>query len=185
MQSNAPEIVNRMEDLKMNIEIYPLEKVVLEGGAICLGMEQSMVETVIGKGHFAGGRYFYYDNEMALYYDNDNRVEFIEFLSGIDGTLQPKIGGISVFEANADEVFELLKKCNGDGKISDVENGYSYSFLNISVGIYREAVPEAISEMMQEAADSGSPLTEDAVKYEMRKANHWATIGVGRTGYFL
>ena len=47
----------------MNIELYPLEKVVIDGVSIYLGMEQAAVESVIGKGQPVGNRYYYYNSE--------------------------------------------------------------------------------------------------------------------------
>ena len=166
----------------MNIEIYPLDKVVIDGVAICLGMEQPAVETAIGKGQLIGNRCYYFNNEMAIDYAN-NKVEFIEFLCGVEGMLKPAIYGISAFESQADDLFEVLKEQN-NGVVSDAENGYSYQFQNISVGVYREAVPKEIEEMIAEAASFGNPMSDDEIQYDMKKANPWATIGVGIAGAF-
>ena len=166
----------------MDIEICPLDKVLVDGEAICLGMEQSTVEAAIGKGILVGKRYYYFNDEMAIDY-NDNKVDFIEFLSGIDGMLKPSIYGISVFESQADDLLKVLKEKN-NGEINDTENGYSYQFHNISVGVYREAVPVAVKETIEEAASFGNPMTDDEIQYEMKRANHWATIGLGVAGYY-
>lgn len=166
----------------MTIEIYPLDKVVIDGVAICLGMEQSAVEAAIGKGQLIGKRCYYFNSEMAIDYRN-NKVEFIEFLSGVDGVLKPAIYGVSAFETQANDLFEVLKEQN-NGVIGDTENGYSYQFQNISVGVYREAVPEGIKEMIEEAASFGEPMSDNEIEYEMKRANHWATIGVGVVGYY-
>ncbi len=166
----------------MKIEIYPLDKVVINGAAICLGMEQPAVEAAIGKGQLIGKRCYYFNSEMAIDYSN-NKVEFIEFLCGVDGILKPAIYGISAFETQANDLFEVLKRQN-KGVIGDSENGYSYAFQNISVGIYREAVPKAVEEMIEEAASFGNPMSDDEIQYEMKRANHWATIGVGIAGYY-
>ena len=66
----------------MKIEIYPLEKILIDGIPVFLGMEQSAVEAVIGKGQLIEKRYYYYDSEMAIDYDDSKRIEFIEFLGG-------------------------------------------------------------------------------------------------------
>ena len=166
----------------MNIEIYPLEKILVDQVAICLGMEKSIVDAAIGNGQLIGNRCYYFNNEMAIDY-NDNKVEFIEFLGGIDGMLKPTIYGISAFEAQADDLFEVLKKQN-NGMVGDHENGYSYQFENISVGVYREAVPQEVEEMIEEAASFGNPMSDDEIRYEIKRANHWATIGVGIAGYY-
>lgn len=168
----------------MTIEIYPLEKVVIDGVSVDLGMKQSKVEAAIGKGRLVGSRYYYFDSEMAIDYNDNNTVEFIEFLGGIDGFLQPHIYGVSAFGSPADDLVELLRQMN-DRKIDDSEQGYSYCFLNISIGIYRERVPSDVIEMIKEMKADGifSEDNEDVAE-EMRKANHWATIGVGVSGYY-
>lgn len=97
--------------------------------------------------------------------------------------LKPTIYGISAFEAQANTLYEVLKEKN-NGTIIDVENGYSYSFQNISVGVYREAVPNEIEEMVEEAASYGNPMTDEEIQYEMKRANHWSTIGIGIANYY-
>ena len=168
----------------MNIEIYPLEKVVIGGVPIYLGMDQSAVETAIGKGQLTGKRYYYYNNEMAIDYSDNKTVEFIEFLGGIDGSVHPVIYGISAFDAPADELTGLLRQRN-NGEIDDSEDGYSFAFWNISVGVYRELRPSDVMEMIEEMKADGIPTegNEDVAR-ELRKANHWATIGAGIAGYY-
>ena len=166
----------------MNIEIYPLKKVLIDHVAICFGMEKSSVDAVIGNGQRIGNRYYYFNHEMAIDYRN-NKVEFIEFLGGVDGILKPTIYGLSAFEAQADDLFDVLTKQN-NGMVGDYENGYSYQFQNISVGVYREAVPQEVEEMIGEAASFGNPMSDDEIQHEMKRANHWATIGIGIAGYY-
>ena len=168
----------------MNIEIFPLEKVMIDGVPIYLGMEQSAVETAIGKGQPVRNRYYYYGNEIAIDYSENKTVEFIEFLGGIDGSVHPVIYGVSAFDAPADELADLLRQKN-DGEIDDSEQGYSLAFLNISVGVYRERLPFDVMEMIEEMRAEGIPTeNNEEVAEEMRKANHWATIGVGVDGYY-
>lgn len=168
----------------MRIEIYPLEKIVIDGIPICFGMSQTAVETAIGKGQLVGRRYYYYDNEMAIDYNNENTVEFIEFLGGIDGSIHPIIYGISVFDTPADKVADLLRQKN-DGEIDDSEQGYSLSFLEISVGVYREIRPSDVQEMIEEMKADGIPVeNNESIASDRRRANHWATIGAGCAGYY-
>lgn len=167
----------------MNIEIYPLEKVVIDGTAICFGMNQSDVETAIGKGQITGKRHYYFDNEMAIDYNENGTVAFIEFLGGIDGNIQPVIYGKRVFETKADDLYDVLSEKN-NGEIVDDENGYAYSFLNISVGIYRSSIPENVQKMIMEAEKDGVPMKIEDIQYEMRKAEYWNTIGSGTEGYY-
>lgn len=168
----------------MSVEIYPLEKVVIDGISIYLGMNRPAVETAIGKGEYAGERYYYYDSNMAIDYNDDETVEFIEFLGGIDGSLHPMIYGVSAFDVSADELVSLLQQKN-NGEVDDLEKGYSYAFLNISVGIYRERKPSDVAEMIEEMeADGISAEENEDIAEEMQKANHWATIGIGVAGYY-
>ncbi len=167
----------------MKIEIFPLEKVVIDGTALCLGMKQAEAEQIVGKGQFARDRYYYYNSELAISYGKDGNIIFIEFLGGIDGQLKPIIYDVSAFDADADKVFELLKQHNGDA-ILDAERGYCYSFLNISVGVYRESTPENVTEMIEEAASFGDPMSDEDIEYETKKAHHWASIGFGIKDYY-
>ena len=147
----------------MNAEIYPLEKVVVDGVSIYFGMDQSAVETAIGKGQLAGKRYYYCNNDMAIDYSDHKTVAFIEFLGGIDGSLHPVIYGVSAFDSPADAL----------------------AFLHISVGVYRETRPSDVLEMIEEMKADGIPTEDNEdIAAEMRKANHWTTIGAGAAGYY-
>lgn len=166
----------------MNIEINPLNKVVFDNVSIRLGMEKAAVELALGAGEAIGNRYYYFNGEMAIDY-RENKVDFIEFLGGLDGKLKPAIYGVSVFDTNAAELVAVLKK-NNNGEICDDENGYSYQFSNISIGVYREAIPDEITEMIEEAKNDGNPMSDEDIQYEMKRANYWATIGCGAVGYY-
>ena len=168
----------------MNIEIFPLDKVVFGGVPVCLGMEKATVENAIGTGQLIGKRYYYYNNELAIDYTENGTVEFIEFLGGLEGSLQPTVYGVSVFGTDAEEVTELLKQKN-DGEIADTEQGYSYSFPNISIGVYREIRPFDVLEMIEAMKADGIPTEDNEdLAADMHRANHWATIGVGAAGYY-
>lgn len=168
----------------MNIKIYPLDKLEIDGASVCFGMHRNEVEATIGKGEFVGQRYYYYNSEMAIDYDPENCVKFVEFLSGVDGALKPFIYGVSAFETDADELVSVLKEKNG-GQIEDNEQGYSYGFNNISVGIYRELRPVDVEEMIEEMKADGITVDNNGdLEADRRRANHWATIGAGIEGYY-
>lgn len=84
---------------------------------------------------------------------------------------------------SADELYELLADIN-NGETDDSEAAYSYAFMNISVGIYRETTPEQVQEMIAESADTGEPMSNGDIAQELRNANHWATFGLGVKGYY-
>ena len=121
---------------------------------------------------------------MAIDYDDSKRIEFIEFLGGIDGLLHPVIYGVSAFDAHADELTDLLLRKN-NGEVVDTEQGYSYAFPNIGVGIYREIRPSDVAEMIEEMkADGIATENNEDLANDMRKAMHWATIGIGVADYY-
>ncbi len=167
----------------MYIELFPLDKIIIDGVDISLGMKKDLVEKLIGTGEKTGNRYYYYDSEFAIDYSADNTVEYLEFIGGISGKMRPMIYGVSAFETNADELIKLLSKMNC-GEIIDAECGYSYSFVNISVGVYRESTPDNIVEMIEEMTDDNGFVDDEEIEEERLKANHWATIGIGVSGYY-
>ncbi len=166
----------------MNIQIVPLDKVIFDNISIYFGMEKSTVELALGLGEVVGNRCYYLNGEVAVDYQ-DGKVDFIEFMGGVDGKHKPIIYGVSAFDVDAAELVDVLK-ANNNGAICDDENGYSYQFSNISIGVYREALPDEITEMIEEAKNDGNPMSDDDIEYEMKRANHWATIGVGIAGYY-
>ena len=87
------------------------------------------------------------------------------------------------FQTEADNLYNILSEKNHGG-IDDSENGYSYSFLNISVGVFRSSIPDAVQEMIEDADEEGDPMEADEIEYEMRKANYWSTIGIGIENYY-
>ena len=130
----------------------------------------------------ASPHWFYFHNELRLDFDSQGRVEFIELLGGPDGAFQPVIFGVEAFRAEPEAVYDLLKAKNS-GLIDMSGNGYSCTFLNLETGIYRERVPEDVTEMIGEARAEGHPLTPEEIDYETG-LTHWAAIGIGVKGYY-
>ena len=168
----------------MKIEIYPSDKIVIDGVPVYLGMKQSDVEEAIGKGQLAGKRYYYYNSDMAIDYDEDKKVKFIEFLEGVDGFLRPVIYGVSAFDAHADELTELLRQ-KSNGEVNDTERGHSLEFPSIGVGVYREILPSDVAETIEEMkADGISVENSEDIAKDTRRADHLSTIGIGVADYY-
>lgn len=174
----------------MKIDVIPLEKIIIDEKEIFLGMDKQQVLDLLGEPERAhlqyGGktwRHYYYNTELAIDYNADEKIEFIEFLGGIHGELKPYIYGISAFENSADELFSVLSEHN-NGEIDDHEQPHSYGFLDISVGIYRESSPEEIQKWIGEMQANGKEYDPDDIADEMREANHWLTIGIGIKNYY-
>lgn len=174
----------------MGIKIHPLVGIELDDKNIRFGMTKDDVVAVLGRpfGYYEKSspriaQLFYYGNALRFDFDAGGRLVFMEFLSGSTGSLQPEIYGVPAFSVQADELVDLLTKQNG-GNILDNENGYSYAFPNIGIGIYRESIPEDIAGMVHEAAAEGEPLSNEDYQEELAKAIHWATIGLGEKDYY-
>ena len=168
----------------MNIELHPLEKILLDSAAISFGMVRADVERILGKGQVVGGRCYHCDGELAIDYDKDDRVEFVEFLGGADGRLRPILYGISVFETDAQELIDRLREKHG-GEVRDPERGHTILLPRLSVGLYRERTLADVQEMIEEMEAEGIPCegSEDIAE-ETRRAARWDTIGLGAFGYY-
>lgn len=167
-----------------NIKIIPLVGIEFNDVTIALSASRKDVENLLGKPYGTGeNSLFYFNNELRFDFDKNGKIEFIEFLGGPDGKIQPTIYGVYAFRIEADNLYEILKEKNR-GDIDDNENGYSYGFLNISVGVFRSSIPENVEDMMKEAEEDGEPMDADEIEYEMRKAKHWAAIGIGIENYY-
>lgn len=168
----------------MTFFLHPLDKMETGGLDISLGMTRHAVENAMGPGRVIGKRHYYYNSEVAIDYDVDNNVEFIEFLGDIDIYLRPVIYGVSAFHTNADELVQLLKEKDG-GEVINRENGHCLLFPNISVGLYRDITPAEVLEMAEEMKAAGIPTENNAdLENDRRRAEHWSAIGMGVAGYY-
>ena len=169
----------------MNVVLYPLERVELDGTSISLGMSQMEVEQLIGPGHDCNGRrHYYFNTEMAVDYGVNGKVEFIEFLGGVEGERKRVVCGVSAFDVDAEAVLEILRLENS-GKEEDKERGHCCTFRGISVGVYRELTPADVLEMEEEMRREGIPTEGNAdLERDRRNAAHWSTIGLGVAGYY-
>ena len=145
----------------MDIRLIPLEKMIVDEKEIRLGEKKEAVLSMLGapehiQENYGGGswRHYYFDTELALDFNRDDRLEFIEFLGGHYGKLKPYIYGISVFDTKDSEVVRILSEHNG-GEIDDSEDD-SFGFLETSIGIWKDSEEEG----------------------------YWTTIGIGVKGYY-
>ena len=176
-------IINPLEGIVIEDNLSAVTPHAAQGIEIKLGMSKDEVAGILGRAEGENGnRHFYFDSELAIDYDERNTVEFIEFLGGISGTLQPVIYGAAAFESDAGELFDILKSHNS-GEIEDNEDGYSYCFKEISIGLYRTSTPESVQMDIEELKADGV-VDQNYIDEELMKANHWATIGVGRADYY-
>ncbi len=168
----------------MIFTLKPLEGICWNEYSISLENTKKEVEKVLGQPDIVENSYYYFDNELRFDFDNNEKVKFIEFLGGMEGTIQPQIYGVNAFTTEAEELYKTLKEHNV-GENVDSENGYSYTFHGISVGVYREIIPEDMEEMIEEMKEEGVQIEgNEDLEVEKKRAYHWATIGIGRSGYY-
>lgn len=167
----------------LKIVIKPLVGIEWNGQLVSLKCTREAVEQVFGKPDVWENSCYYFENELRFDFNDSGELEFIEFLGGAEGQLQPELFGVKPFQMQADALYRMLAEHNA-GEIDDSENGYSYAFLESSMGVYRDTIPEDVLEMIEEAKADGEPLSQEEIDEEMYKANHWATIGLGVEGYY-
>lgn len=167
------------------LELLPLEGLRLGEQLLPLAASKEQAEALLGPAEeFQGDQWYYAESELRLDFDQSGRLEFIEFLGGLEGRLQPTIYGLPAFQTGAGELIEELTRRN-DGPVDDREQGYSYAFLNISVGVYRSILPQDVRELIAEMEENGIPtLNNPDVERDRRRAEHWETIGIGVAGYY-
>ncbi len=171
--------------MEYQITLLPLEGIELNGARISFGMSRGEAEAILGPAKdVRKNRCYYLDGELALDFDGEGTLEFMEFLGGVDGELHPMLFGQDVFAADADELLSMLSERNGPD-IDDDEAEYGYSLRALSIGMYREITPADVDAMLLEM---GSMKLESLggidVEEEMKKAHHWETVGIGRENYY-
>ena len=172
----------------IKIKIKPLEGIEIENvGNLYLGQLRSDVEKLLGITSESDNpnQVYYYNYELRVDYDTMNEVEFIEFLFGpFPSKTELSIYGHNPFLLKAEELLRLLIEKN-DGEIDDQEAKYGYAFLNISVGIWREATPEDIEESIIENKQNGNyEHNKSWLLEEFEKSTHFWTIGIGKSKYY-
>ena len=172
-----------VEDIE-SVEIFPLEKITINDIDISLGMDKAEVIKLLGEGEASGESVRYFESELGIYYDSDNKAEFIEFYSGIDGKLKPTIYGVPVFQTKASELTAIITEHDKSG-ITYAENASELEFKNLSVGVYRDVTPDSVASMKDEMIAEGvfDEKDEDYL-YDLERSQYWATIGIGVEWYY-
>jgi hypothetical protein len=171
------------------ITINPLQGLDIAGvGRVDLGQSRSDLETILGEpvsGRSDDKRSFFEEYECIIYFDDADKVEFVEFITGpFPERVQLSPFGVDPFQIGADHLVALLSEKN-DGLIDGKDGGYSYSFLNISVGIWRDAKEEDLKEWVEEKKISGEyEIDRKMIEEELAKSRNFWTVGIGVSGYY-
>lgn len=170
----------------MIFTILPQKGILWDQHTILLGEKKNNVEAKLGVPQSVFDHsYYYFESNIRFDFSPNGELEFIEFLGGITGIIQPVIFGVQAFQVDADVLYQVLKEKNA-GEIVDTENGYSYAFPNIGIGVYREQIPDNLPAYtyIREAQEAGEDITDNPnIQEEQLKAWHWATIGVASKNY--
>ena len=103
----------------------------------------------------------YHGNAFQLFFDESDRVEYIELSKSPDLGVNYK--GTDVFALAADDLVALISR-DAPFDSNDRELGYSYTFPLLEMSVWRPTIPEP---------DDVSP-----------EWTTFATVGIGRKGYF-
>ena len=173
---------------RTTIIVYPLQGIDISGvGQINLGQPKSAIENILGKpdSHSDANLWFYDAYECRIDFDESDEVAFIEFIYGpFPERIQLTLYGIDPFRIGADNLVEILSAKNA-GEIDDREAGYSYGFVNISVGISRDIMEKDAEELIAEKKESGDyEYDRTWLEEELDKSRNFSTIGIGKVGYY-
>jgi hypothetical protein len=171
----------------VQIEIKPLEGISITGvGEVLFGQSMLEVTSLLGQpsAHSDATQSFYDNYELRIDFDEQG-VSFIEFIYGpYPERIVLSLYGINPFTIGADQLIELLSSQN-NGPIDDSEAAYCYAFLNISVGVWREATPKDIQSCIDEAKLDGTPIDQiHQWEEELESVQNFWTVGIGRKGYY-
>lgn len=132
-------------------------------------------------------------DDLELYYDllkfridlNEKKVfEFVEFQGPNLENIEISVYNVNPFAINADELLKILTVEN-NGEIDDSEAPYCYSFMNISIGIWREFVEKDIWNTMDEMKASGDyEESKEWLYKDLEKSKHFWSIGLGVEKYY-
>ena len=123
--------------------------------------------------------FYYFENEVRLDFDTSSKkLEYIEFLGGYDAEINPLLYGYNVFTIKADELVDVIKK-HDNGPIDRSEGENAYSFINSSIGVWRELTPTIFEEEIKD-----SDYSEEEINNFKERVEHWETFGFGIKGYY-
>ncbi len=170
------------------ITVLPLQGIIIEGtGTILLGQTRADVEKLLGpSSEHSNKKQLFYDNyECRIDFSANDTIEFIEFIYGpYPERSELSIYGIDPFRIGADKLIEILTEKNA-GPVDDDEAAYCYSFLNISVGVWRQITPESVEESIAEMKEHNEyEENKGWLEKDLAKAKNFWTIGIGVEHYY-
>ena len=129
-------------------------------------------------------KFFYYGSELSISFTH-NKLDFIECNAPYCKKAKPIIFGKEPFSSLAEDLVSLLAEKNNGATDKENNGEFSYRFIEISVGIYREMTPQDMIESIEEAKQDG--CYEDIKEWleaDLEKSKHFHSIGIGTEDYY-
>jgi len=169
------------------IELIPLVGIQIEGiGQVDLGASRADVQSMLGAPSDALDDQYYYDElELRFDFNGQGILEFIESINGPNPEkTEISIYGVNPYQVEVAELVRILADKN-QGEVDDAEAGYCYTFLNSSVGVWRQMTEEDVQEEIEEIkADGEYEDNADMLLEDLEKSKFFWTIGIGVEGYY-
>ena len=175
----------------IKIEIKPLKGISIEGvGEVFLGQSRQDVEKLLGRppkpySTYSNSSALYNDYEFRLDFDAFEKVEFIEFIYGpFPEKTELSIFGVNPFTIGAERLVEILSE-NNNAEVDLSEAEFSYTFLNNSVGIWRQYTQKVVEEAIAERKLSGKyEFNKSSIEDDLENSRNFWTIGIGAADYY-
>ena len=158
------------EKYMIEFNVIPLEK----AGPVSLGMNRQQVRDALSvpvvsfkkTSTSAAATDAFLEHAFQVFYDENDRAEFIELSSG--GPFTALYKGISVFETKADDLVALVSQ-DASVDLNDPELGYSFVFPALELSLWRGSLPETDEDEEYEDEENAGLFFD--------------TIGIGKRGY--
>lgn len=167
------------------IFLIPLEGAIVNNAKILFQLPKEEIVNLIGEpNEIIDNQYFYNDLDFRLDFDDNNQLEFMECQGPYSETSDFKLYDINPFALSDDELIQLLNEKN-NGEVDDFEAPNSYSFMEVSVGIWRASSPSDIEDTIAEMKKNNEYNNSEAIMLqELEKSRHFWSIGIGRENYY-
>ena len=169
--------------MEQKLTLLPLVGMEWQGQTLPFGASSQEADGVLGTPDQAGEkRRYYFDSELRLDFDGAGKLNFIEFLGGAGGALQPELYGVPLFRTDGEALLELLA---GHGTPTHLDGGYTVTVPEISLGLYREITPADVEAMVEEMARIDvTNLSHVDLEAERQRSRRWDTVGIGTKDYY-
>lgn len=168
------------------IKLIPLIGIEIENiGIIQFGQNIYDIKMKLGDPDSQDGTELYYTRLNFRIDLNEKEIfEFVEFQGPYLENMEVSVYNINPFAINADELLEILALEN-NGEIDDSEAPYCYSFMNISIGIWREFTEKDILDTIEKMKVTGNyEESREWLNKDLEKSKHFWSIGLGMKDYY-